>query len=240
MFSSRIPFWKFRGAPGPSVDPFCANVVLLLHGNGVNGGTTFVDSSQSSKTPVELLNVTTSNEQTLFGQNTIKSVSGVNSNQSRLDYGSSIDFTTSTIFTLEFWMYPIDAGQPYFMGKSSAIYMGIDWVGNELQAVNWPAIAGPSLPITPNAWNYVVIQQSGTVGNTVSGYINGSRQFFDAATMWGGSPAAEQLSITRVPGRNDLLSFEGYLAEIRYTQGVSRYTGSTIPIQSAPWPSCAL
>lgn len=221
-------------------DPYFANVVLLLHGDGVNGGTVFTDSSSYSRTPSSVISVTTSNEQTLFGQNTIKSINErPDSGGSVLEYASSMDFAASQTFTVEFQIYlPSSFNGPYFMARGPAMggYAAINSFfqpipgGHSLTFTNYPGNPGGYL--TPNAWNYVAYSANATETNL---YINGTR----VETQGPGTPDPNPypFNIVSVPGRADLTAAPGYLAEIRYTQGVARYTGASIPLQTAPWPN---
>lgn len=230
------------GAGGGSggADPYFANVVLLLHGDGTNGGTTFTDSSSKNRTPSSIANVTTSNEQTIFGQNTIKSINErPDSGGSVLEYASSLDFAASQTFTVEFQIYlPSSFSQPYFMARGPGMggYAAINDSftpipgGHLLAFTNYPGNPGGYL--TPNTWNYVAYSASATATNL---YINGTR--VDSQGPGTPDPNPYPFSIVGVPGRTDLTAAPGYLAEIRFTQGIARYSGATIPVQSAPWPN---
>lgn len=226
---------------GAAGDPYFSNVVLLLHGDGTNGGTTFTDSSSYARTPATTQNITTSSDYTLFGQNTIKSLGGTEGSLSKLQYASSLDFTRSNTYTLEFWVYyPTSMTDGYLMARGPTSYLqtysndgGTTW---RIDMVNWGAGGGTTPTVSgmaKNTWHYVVFTQEGSRYNS---YLNGVR-FTNANDGTTASPSSESLGITNVPTRNDLKGFFGYLSEVRYTQGVSRYSGATIPVQSAPWPN---
>lgn len=217
---------------GGGTDPYFSNVVLLVHGDGANGGTIFTDSSSYGRTPVTATNITTSNEQTIFGQNTIKSInSPPYLGGSTLEYSSSVDFALTQSFTLEFQLYlPASFSQPYFMAKSSGIYAAINVESFALSFTNYPGNPGGYL--TPNAWNYVAYSADATATNL---YINGTR--VETQIPYPNDLTPYPFNLVGVPGRTDLTALGGYLAEIRYTQGVGRYTGATIPLQTAPWPN---
>lgn len=58
-------------------DPFYNNVVLLLHGNGVNNGVVFTDSSLYNHAPISIQNgIKTSNDITLVDNGVIKTIGG--------------------------------------------------------------------------------------------------------------------------------------------------------------------
>lgn len=221
----------YLGVPvTPNTDPYFSNVVLLLHGDGSNGGTTISDNSSYNRTPSSLVNTITSSDQTLFGQNTIKSQTS-----SILEYATSIDFAKTDTWTLEFWIYPTSNSGSYFVGRSGLSYGATG--GNPLGITlnNWGTTGGTTMSgyITINSWNYVVFTQN---VSSYSTWINGTRTQNDNDGS-AGSGSAEALGILNVAARNDLPSFEGYMSEFRYTQGVSRYSGATIPLQTAPWPN---
>lgn len=219
---------------GGGTDPYFSNVVLLVHGNGANGGTTFTDSSSYNRTPATITNVTTSNEQTIFGQNTIKSINLMpQSGGSVLEYASSVDFARTQSFTLEFQIYiPSSFSQPYFMARGPGIggYVDINTSSKAISFTNYPG--NPSGFLTANAWNYIAYSADATATNL---YINGT--LANTQSPFGNDLTPYPFNLVGVPGRTDLTALGGYLAEIRYTQGVGRYSGTTIPLQTAPWPN---
>jgi hypothetical protein len=217
------------GGGGGGSDPYFANVVLLVHGDGANGGTTFIDSSSYNRTPQFISDVTTSNEQTIFGQNTIKSVQGTFGG-SVLQYASSTDFAANQPFTLEFQIYITSAPffQPFFMGRSGTSYTIINEESKAIQFSSYPGDGGGNL--TVNSWNYVAYSVNSTEVNL---YINGNKMTGTSVGL--SDPATQPFGLTNIP--DGIRSLQGYLAEIRYTKGVARYSGATIPLQTAPWPN---
>jgi hypothetical protein len=218
------------GGSGGS-DPYFANVVLLVHGDGVNGGTTFTDSSSKNRTPLSIQNVVTSNEQTIFGQNTIKSINErPDSGGSILEYNSSTDFAMDEAFTVEFQVY-FTSGGGFLMSRSPGSSCNRDVFGY-INFNGYPATVAASTQVTPlDSWNYIAYSYS---PNTASLYVNGTRvATSNASTEPGGYP----FSLVGIPGSAFNPSFGGYIAEIRYTKGVARYSGATIPVQTSPWPN---
>lgn len=234
--TSRLVFLQ---APIPT-DPYFANVVLLLHGDGANGGTTFIDSSLDMRTPVFTDRVTTSNEQTLFGQNTIKSLGGrFSGDWSALNYSSNVAFAQTDNFTLEFWIYPLMQNTlAYLFGKDTSTYF--NFLGTTLSETGWSDTGPNDYTVNQDTWTYIaisVVEQPLSPGNpTFRFYVNGvmlTEQIITTINL--NTPRA--LGIVSIFGRDDLESFKGYLSEIRYTQGVGRYTTATIPVPTAPWPN---
>lgn len=225
---------------GSGSDPYFSNVVLLLHGDGVNGGTTITDSSSYARTPSSRMNVITSNEKQLFGQNTIKSnnqppISG----GSVLQYAPSTDFAYTYPYTFEFWLFlPSSFTTFNFMSKASSTVIGVISGSNTIEVAgswtNYGAVT-PSMALTPNSWNYFAMCVNANKETSI--WINGTRQFNYAGLGWNPDDTAKPLTITDVYTRDDITAAAGYLAEIRYTKGVARYSGATIPVQSAPWPN---
>jgi hypothetical protein len=228
-------------------DPYYANVVLLLHGDGANGGTTFVDNSQYNRTPTLVQRVTTSNEQTRFGQNTIKSLGGINTTWAALNYATTTDFAASDNYTLEFWIYPFvpldEFSFSHLFGKDNNSYFNFGQFSltPELIDANWGQSASYiPYPIPAQEWTYIalsVVEQPESPGFPIYRfYINGVRQNeLFVTTSFAGETRA--LGIVSVQDQSGFEAFTGYLSEIRYTQGVGRYTAATIPIQDAPWPN---
>jgi hypothetical protein len=133
----------------------------------------------------------------------------------------------------------------YYMARDTGSYFDIDgrrtsqpnsytttennWggasTGSSISIVNIPA----------DTWNFIAMTQSGgTIYTFLNGILVGS-QNNSSSTV---SPASTPLGIFNIPGRTDLPAFNGYMAEVRYTQGVARYTASFTP-PTAPFPDSA-
>ena len=82
-------------------DIYYPNVALLLHGDGSNGGQTFIDDSLYARTPAVLGNVNTSTAQSKWGGSSIKfdgSGAGI-----KFPYSPNLNYGTGP-FTVECWI----------------------------------------------------------------------------------------------------------------------------------------
>jgi len=92
----------YRFAPAGPTDPDFASVVLLLHCNGSNGGTTFTDNSSYGRAMTANGNAQTSTAQSKFnGSSGLFDGAG-----DYLTASASSDFTFGTgDYTIESWVY---------------------------------------------------------------------------------------------------------------------------------------
>jgi hypothetical protein len=95
-------------------------------------------------------------------------------------------------------------------------------------------INGGSLKATwsTNTWYHIVISRS---GNTWNGYVDGTRNY--NATVAG--TIANTASVISVGGRDTTagLSLNGRVASVRLTVGAPRYTGASLTVPTAPYPT---
>ena len=224
---------------GPSTpDPQFANVALLLHMDGVNGGTTFTDSSKNSYT-VTPTGVTTSSTAIKFG-----SSSAYFDGNSYLTVPDSTDWALGTSdFTVEFW-YKIPVanelvswvGQgPDFDNRwtiqTSAGIIYFLLVSGSTVLVN---VNTPFSGMTANTWQHFAFVK--TNGNTYTLYIDGvSRAVLTDSTSI--PNFAGPLYIGARPGLGNNLI--GNMDELRITTGYARYTGNFTP-STLPFGNTAL
>lgn len=233
---------KYRSGSSPT-DPDYADVSLLLHGIGSNGGTTFTDNSPLALTPSAIVGgAETSTAEAHFGSSSIHLPSG---NTSALRYSQTVpwDFGTSD-FTLEALVY--------LVGTSGAAYDVIcaSWDGSVNTGVFFAVETstrllrcfingghfvwqGPSV-IPLNVWTSVAMTRQGINMNMYIGGIS--------------TPTPENLtsgeSVTFSPNGlgigcesdGTLFANEMYIQELRITNGVARYAGNYTPA-TAPFPN---
>lgn len=87
-------------------------------------------------------------------------------------------------------------------------------------------------------WYHIVAQRGG--GN-IEIYINGTREAQTAISGAIDNPGGLCVMGALRTGASYVLNsyFRGWLDEMRVTKGVARYSGSSIPVQSSPWPNAA-
>lgn len=204
---------RFATLGGVAGDPYWSSVGLLLTGDSLT------DSSN--------------NHFTVSGDATIVS--------SPVKYGSgSMSFTGKTLttpsssltspgttnFTIDAWVYPtsytaynyiysnqITGGITFYVVNSNTLAIRRYGIADILTTTTIPAL---------NTWTFISAQRSGT---TLQIYVNGllcatgtdSTNFLQANVILGGEASSP------------VAPWNGYMADIRFTKGVARYTGSYTP-----------
>lgn len=212
----------------PIGDSYWANTVLLMHFNGSNGSTNFIDVK--NKTVTRSGNVIISTTQSKFG-----GASGYfDGDGDGLSLAASNDFSFGLAnLTAEFFVNPSNlTGYRQLIGSGGySVPSSGAWrlYSNGSTLELWQAtpnlrlINGGTLVL--NTWHHVAITQESAVlklwlnGNLVGSYTN--------TINWNDG------------GNNGLtiggtaFSFNGYIDELRITKGVCRYTASFTPPTSA-------
>jgi hypothetical protein len=225
-----------KGQPVPN-DPNFAFNSLLLHGNGTNGSTVITDSSGSPKTVTAVGNAQIS---TAIADPFGNASAGVILLDGTGDYltipimpiiGSLEDFTA------EAWVYPTvrdNSGYSIVFAPLTAaapdIQLAYDQTTEGSIFFYFGGSAGsPSgTAVTRNAWHHLAwVRTSGTC----MAFVNGTR-LVNAAVSNTVSAAI------RTVGRYASGGFEvnGYMSDIRITQGVARYTTASFTPPTAPFP----
>lgn len=235
------------GGPPPATDPHYANVSLLLHGDGSDGGTTFTDNSPSPKSPSLYGDVQRDTAQFKFGTASIL----FDGAGDFLEYahGAAWEFGTGDL-TIECWIrlaayspawggaygaalfaqYKAGAGAPVGwqvrINGTSTSYTTIN-VYTGTTDINF---AGAALAL--NTWHHVAVSRN---SGTIRGYING--------VLYGSAANSDDWSTNQVTVRplrigqlNDgtfLFSINGHMDEARITKGVGRYPAAFTPPTAA-------
>lgn len=216
-------------------DPHEANVQLLLHFDGAEGGDVFLDSS-----PV--------------GRTVYRTGSGIYTTEARSRFGSASLAVTgwqnglvvpsapqvgSGDFTLEFWLWAASnpGGDLYIWGKNSnqGNYFGYessfyirDLFGTKRisfyagEPANSHVLTTDAIPLS--TWLHVALVRN---GNTISIYIDG----FVADTYTNANATLIDLAhpFGAIIGENI------WIDELRFTVGVARYTGTSYTVPTAPF-----
>lgn len=228
--------YRFGSASGP--DPNFASVVLLLHMDGADGSTTFIDSSSSAKSATVGGNAQIDTAQSKFG-----GASGLfDGSGDYLSYPSGADFGFGTgDYTVEGWARFTGAAIDRCVfdnrtGGNTGIGIYVDQslanANNRLTlAGNSGTLAGVSSTqfAASAAFQHWAVSKSGT---TVRGFIDGLQ-------VWSITDSrALQSTSSGFIAANYLgtQSFLGHLDDIRVTKGVARYVAGFSP-PSAPFPN---
>lgn len=206
-------------------DPYSTNVTLLLHMNGTNNSTSFVDSSLSARTFTAASGAAISTAQSKYG----------GSSGAFLNAGNGSKITTSSLtdlglgagnFTVEFYLYFISAATSYDMiidfrsgggWPNPAI-----WI-NSSNKIGWTTAYTSTASIAANTWTHVAFVRS---GSTVTCWLNGTSDgsFTDSSNMGIGS-----FTVGAANDNPTGYHLNGYLDEVRITKGVARYVSSFTP-----------
>lgn len=226
----------FFGGGGGATDPYFSNVVLLLHMDGANGGTSFPDSSASAKTVSSRSVVTTSTAQAKFG-----TASADFTSAGWMQHAASADFQfQSGEFTVEAWVYPtswsssdFNAISGTYAGSPGGWLFGFFSSGTQIHIRNGDSTSilqnitggAPAL----NTWHHAAVSRVGTTAYFfVDGVMQGAGSSFGVSVNYsrfletGGYYAGVQGG-----------AFAGYIDELRITKGVGRYTANFTPPTAA-------
>jgi len=220
---------------GGGGDPYWANVSLLLTGANL------VDSSSSPKTITNTGSVSVSTYVKQYGSGSLQ-FNGEN-RLSIVTPPDSIIKWYSTSYTLEYWINPTSfgsgpSGYTNVLGNSDPAGITEYWSfgPNSSRAIIFyyynggQAALATSTQLSSGAWSFIVFVKNGT---SLSIYINGV--LYASATVIG-----IPMSSNTVPfniGQNTTSKFTGYIQDLRITYGVARYSGSTCPVPTAPFPT---
>jgi hypothetical protein len=227
-----------------SADPDFANVSLLLHCDGANGSTTFLDSSVPSKVVTAFGNTQISTAQSKFG-----GASGLFDGAG--DYiqtpdADNLDFPGD--FTVEMWVRPSNTG-PNVQGLIHKRVLNTSGTGtwqlsltatNVFAFVNLQTITVTSGGAVPaNTWSHVACSRSGA---TIRLFVDGVQTASVADTTNFTNTHPLYLGFDRAAGgtapANFTDFFTGYIDDVRITKGVARYTANFTP-PTAPFPDGA-
>jgi hypothetical protein len=208
-----------------SADPYFSNVKLLMHMDGIAGGTTFTDTIGNAITTTG--NGITTSSVSKFGQSALFA----GSTGAHLDVSNVTAFGTGD-FTIEFWMNPSSSPGDIraILDNNLAQGQGQQWFSIQQNSNNGITIGyngarviqtTNSIPL--NTWSYVAITRSGAA---LQVYVNGvalGNYTIPAGQVFGGN------TILNIGQQGSDISryYLGYIDELRITKGIARYTGTT-------------
>jgi len=234
------------GAPGGTYnvvsyeDANFASVALLLHCDGTNGSTIFLDNSTTPKTASVHGATHISTDQYVFGG----SSAYFNGTEDYLSYIDNVDYHFgSGDFTIELWVRitsfsnqngilsksNINAWSPYRIITKSAGSSQIVFQAANTVADAWAVTGNTGLLIGTllvDTWAHVAISRS---GNSIKTFLNGiaGESTTSTLSLWDNT---EDLTIgaTGVNG-GGFTYLTGYIDDVRLTKGVARYTTDFTP-----------
>lgn len=206
-------------------NPYWELDVMLMHFNGNSNGTVFDDECGNLVTTYG--SVVTSTTQSKFG-NSSGLFSGFN------DYLSmpSSRFNFAGDFTMEAWVYFIGLPASYACVLEARSYGGyLDfWMGfANVSGTIRPSmvftsgqVIGTTTSVPASAWTHFACVR---IGSTVSMYINGIK---DSTTFTNSDAVVPASSIMWIASMYSGDAFNGYIDELRITNGLGRYNGNFI------------
>ena len=228
---------------GPTNDPYWASVVLMLHMDGVNGSTTFTDSSTASESMVAVSGAALSTAEKKFGTASL-ALNGTSDYIEADAVNTNYDFGSND-FTVEAWVYSTESGrrQAIITNKPSGSPRGFEIykdTSNRLAYVSYNGVGGAasstsgSLTIPLNQWVHIAVaRQNRGASNFQRLFINGQTSGWISGVVSIGSSTGK-LTIGTDPSTTGR-EFAGYIDEVRITRNVGRYWGAyTIPTEAFP------
>ncbi|MEO8024112.1 LamG-like jellyroll fold domain-containing protein [Polaromonas sp.] len=236
------------GATLPSItDPVFADVSVLLHGDGINNSTSFVESSQSPKAVTVIAGLPKiSTAQSKFGG---ASIYFPGSAALAVNGASANTFWTSD-WTVEFWVLSAvaaqspaavfgsrwpDGGAQLYLGYSASVLTNITYEIRENGSlagfgVNSTTPGFAAAVAAAGSFNHVAVTK---VGKTYGFFLNGVML---PAIVRAVQPNNTTNSVMFVGSANPYwygYGINGYLDDFRITMGAPRYTASFTPPTSA-------
>lgn len=211
-------------------DPHFDKVSLLLHMDGADGSTGFVDSGPKSLALTPTGGVKIDAEKAKWGQSArFSALGGITTEPSEaLGFGSGD-------YTIEAWVYTNSAsGFGCFFDNrlSGAIGVAV-YIGNSGRAFaianNNDVIAYSSLQAPLGSWYHLAVTRHSGI---TRGFVNGvlAATVSDARAF--PSTAAARVGLSNVGAQG----FTGYIDDLRVTKGVARYTANFTP-PDKPFPN---
>lgn len=231
----------FRTALNPvassSGDPYFANVSLLLHFDGTNGSTSFVDSGPNGLAISRTGTPTISTTQSKFAGS-----SGLFPGSSYISAAaSSLFFVGTGDFTVETWVYfnsvptgstiaPICQSDAVGVSSNNKWWFGYTAGTLRLGRHSTSNAAYCSWSPTTGVWYLLAVQRK---SGTVNIYIDGVSQTITNNTIFSGVSFSQNGFVIGAISTPNY--FNGYLDDFRLTVPVARLSSSYTP--SGPFPN---
>ena len=228
------PTQPFFGAINPDQDRYFYATSLLLHGDGTNGSTTIVDSSDESNTITAAGNGQISTAQSKFGGSSLAFNAGYFTTPYSLDL---FDWWTAP-HTIEAWVYvtnfatteynflpimigninPTSVTNYWSFGVNRDARVRFFWFTGSVQSV-YSATNVVSL----NTWTHIAMtHESGTVRLFADGALV-------ASTSSLGNPQSSSGTPLSIGAWNNTSMDNIYVDDLRITKGAARYTSNFTP-----------
>lgn len=215
-----------------NTDPYYANVALLLHCDGSNGSTTFIDQKGKVITANGDARITTTDPK--FGTGALL----LNGNGDYLSTPNTSDLNVNSTndFAIETWIYKTTTGSGRAIcgningAGGAGFYLTIESDETLLFGVSGgsPTILTP-LVVPLNQWAYVALSK---LGNNYTFAVNNSTYSVNNSTAWASS-GSSIFSVGFSSFASFPLYFLGKIDEFRFTSAIARSLG-TVPTAAFP------
>lgn len=218
-------------ASSTPADPYYGQTSLLLHMDGANGSTSFVDSGPNALAVTAAGDAKISTAQSKFG-----GASGAfDGAGDYLAFPSSTPFNFGTgDFTIEAWIYPLSLSTPRFQAIFSGSNTELSFNCNN-QNLEVASFLQAGIAITygnklaNGTWSHVAVSRSGT---SLKLFINGNLEASATNSKSVTYAASPRVGSSSYSGNNAY--FNGHIVDLRITK-YARYTANfTPPSQAFP------
>ena len=214
-----------------SSDPYFSSVSLLLHGDGTDSSTVFLDSSPIPKTITAIGLAKISTTQSKFGGSSMY-FDGTNSYLT-VPASSSFEFENGD-FTIECWFNQTGSTTEaaiFRLDRTNGqmlLNLRVDAFGRVIYQMGNSSIQSPSLGfVTQNIWHHVAVSKvNGVATLYYDGVPHGTLSGDGTTNVTGIAVGAVKIGTYDATGTN---FFKGYIDELRITKGTGRYTTSFTP-----------
>lgn len=210
-------------------DIYFNNVILLMHADGEDGSTNFIDSSKNTKIITAYNQAQLSSAQKVFGSSSMY----FNSETSHARITPNADFTFNTDdLTVEFFAkYSSYSGaRPFGMFNGQIGVLQLYIVGGQLGIETNDSAGGIGGSVPLNTWTHIAASKEGGVIRT---FVGGNKvyEYTDTRAL----VAPTTININQY-GVGSGYGGVGYIDEVRVTRGVARYTSNFIA-PTKPFPN---
>ena len=222
-------------ASSGDTDPNFADVSLLLHFDGTNGGTTFTDHSSYAHSVAFRQSVTTSTTQSKFG-----GAAGFFNGNHYLTYTSAAEFDLTTgDFTVETWFYATSLSTAAVIvtkasGTGFYAFRLEHNLSGQLQSRAFDTANAQIYTITDagamsnNTWYHIALTRNGSTFTLWRDGVSVGTATSSASLR---TNSGDPIAIGELTNSSSAIT--GYLDDLRITKGVCRYTSTFTPPTAA-------
>lgn len=220
----------------PTCDPYWDNVVLAMHMDGADNGTTFTD--EKGKTVTRFGNTVTKTGVKKFG--TASAYFDGTDDYLTVPHHTDLNIETTAQFTIDIWVYPSSIGtiQRLLEKRLDITFTGyglrLDASGAITFYFTAASVVTSTSLLVQNTWTHIAVVREST--SILKIYINGILSGTNSSAINGTLSTVELRIATNHLYTED---FNGYIDDLRITKGVARYTSNfTPPCRAFPNSVC--